>query len=414
MVGAGWSYVCRWMASTGRARGRRRGGAVGVVVRHGRRCGLRRGGEVCSCLPAFQAQVFSPRDRRHIRKSFRSLEEAVVWRQETQLLVRRGKVGAPSAWTVREATEEWLLLAKSGVVRTRSGDVYKPSALRSYEAALRKLLPQIGNLRLSGLSRNRLQDLVDRLVASGLAPSTVRNMVIPLKAIYRRALLREDVHANPTVALSLPAVRGRRDRVARPEEAAALIEAVPVCDRALWAVALYAGLRLGELLALSWEDVDFVAGLIRVVHSWDRVAGLIEPKSRSGARRVPLTGTVRTLLLEHRLRQGHGGRGFVFGRTRTLPCAQWSVMHRAREAWREAGLAPILLHECRHTYAAFMIAAGVNAKSLSTYMGHSTITLTLDRYGHLLPGNENEAATMLENWLGGQYQAAAARSRGRP
>ena len=74
-------------------------------------------------------------------------------------------------------------------------------------------------------------------------------------------------------------------------------------------------------------------------------------------------------------------------------------MPRAREAWHKAGLEPIGLHECRHTYAAFMIAAGVNAKALSTYMGHSSITITLDRYGHLMPGSEAEAAGMLEAYL---------------
>ena len=68
-------------------------------------------------------------------------------------------------------------------------------------------------------------------------------------------------------------------------------------------------------------------------------------------------------------------------------------------AWQEAALQPIGLHECRHTYAAFMIAAGVNAKALSTYMGHSSITVTLDRYGHLMPGNERQAAGMLGAYL---------------
>ena len=58
-----------------------------------------------------------------------------------------------------------------------------------------------------------------------------------------------------------------------------------------------------------------------------------------------------------------------------------------------------MIHECRHTYAAFMIAAGVNAKALSSYMGHSSITVTLDRYGHLMPGNEEEAAAMLATYL---------------
>src|SRR5215213_4466941 len=75
------------------------------------------------------------------------------------------------------------------------------------------------------------------------------------------------------------------------------------------------------------------------------------------------------------------------------------VTRRARTAWREAGLEPIGLHECRHTYAAFMIAAGVNAKSLSAYMGHSSIVVTLDRYGHLMPGDELEAAALLSRFL---------------
>jgi integrase len=89
----------------------------------------------------------------------------------------------------------------------------------------------------------------------------------------------------------------------------------------------------------------------------------------------------------------------VFAGGKGGPFDPGSVARRAREAWVEAGLEPIGLHQCRHTYAAFMIAAGVNAKALSSYMGHSTITVTLDRYGHLLPGNEQQAATLLDNWL---------------
>jgi integrase len=74
-------------------------------------------------------------------------------------------------------------------------------------------------------------------------------------------------------------------------------------------------------------------------------------------------------------------------------------MQRAKSAWRKAKLDPITVHECRHTFASLMIAAGVNAKALSTYMGHATIGITLDRYGHLMPGNESEAAGMLDAYL---------------
>ena len=75
------------------------------------------------------------------------------------------------------------------------------------------------------------------------------------------------------------------------------------------------------------------------------------------------------------------------------------TIRRARAAWKLVELEVIGLHECRHTYATYMIAAGVNAKALSSYMGHSSITVTLDRYGHLMPGNEQQAAEMLATYL---------------
>jgi Phage integrase family len=91
-----------------------------------------------------------------------------------------------------------------------------------------------------------------------------------------------------------------------------------------------------------------------------------------------------------------GEAELVFGRNDGSPFDSDALARRAR---RREGLAPIGLHECRHTYAAFLIAAGVNAKAVSAYMGHSSITVTLDRYGHLMPGNEDEAAAMLAAYL---------------
>ena len=336
--------------------------------------------------------------------------EAKAWRQEMQVAVRQGRARAPSTVTLAEAAREWLGLAEQGVVRTRSGDRYKPSTLRSYEWALRTPMAELGHMRLSGITRNDLQDLIDRLIAEGLSPSTIRNTLMPLRGIYRRSVNREQVLANPTQRLALPAVRARRDRVARPEEAAALIAAAPRRDQAIWATALYAGLRLGELRALDWENVDFDAGLIRVEYAWDRKAGMIEPKSRSGKRRVPLSRILRRHLLSHRLQQGHGGHGLAFGTA--LDPSMWRRYASGRtKLGRRPDSPPIRLHECRHTYAAYMIAAGINTKALSTYMGHATITITLDRYGHLLPGNETQAANLLDTWLERTSPLSAASQR---
>ncbi len=221
---------------------------------------------------------------------------------------------------------------------------------------------------------------------------------MPLRAIFRRALARGEVAVNPTSGLELPAMEGARDKIASPAEAAELLSALPERDRAIWATALYAGLRRGELLALRWEDVDLAFGVIRVERCWDAKEGVVEPKSRAGRRTVRIPAALRDHLVAHKLRSGRHV-GLVFGTTYAQPFTPSNVRKRANAAWGRAGLEPIGLHECRHTFASLMIAAGVNAKALSAYMGHSSVTITLDRYGHLMPGNEREAAARLDAYL---------------
>lgn len=264
------------------------------------------------------------------------------------------------------------------------------------------VLPDLGAWKLHEIRRADLQDLADRLSASGLDPSTVRNAVAPVRCIYRRAVQRGEIAVNPTSGLELRAPQGRRDRIASPVEAAALIAALPERDRALWAVAFYAGLRSGELQALRFEDVDLQAGVIRVERAYDpKERTYVEPKSRAGKRTTPIPSVLRAFLLAHKIRTPWS-EGLVFGREPHSPFTASNVWRRAHTAWRFASLSPIGLHEARHTFASLMIAAGVNVKALSTYMGHSSITITLDRYGHLMPGSEDEAAGLLDAYLEAQ------------
>jgi integrase len=405
---------------------------TGIRVRHGRGCNAPAGAR-CTCDPTIEAFVYSARDRKKIRKTFSgkgALSAAKSWRADANVGLRKGTLRVASPVTLHQAADALLAGMKGGSIRTRSGDVFKPSVVRGYEAALiQRVLPELGGVKLADLGRVDLQDFADRLLAKGLDPSTIRNTLMPMRVIYRRAVARGDVAVNPTSGLELPAVRGSRDRIASPDEAATLIAAVPETDHALWACAMYAGLRLGELRALTWPDADLAAGLIRVERSWDPKAGPVETKSRAGRRTIPIAAVLRDHLIAHKLRSGRSA-GLVFGRTAERPFMDTSVRARALSAWRKrrverakqlaeadglelaelaqqdrdryldrAGFAPIGLHECRHTFASMMIAAGVNGKALSTYMGHSSITITLDRYGHLFPGNEDEAAGLLDAYL---------------
>ena len=162
-------------------------------------------------------------------------------------------------------------------------------------------------------------------------------------------------------------------------------------------------------MVTAMEDVDLAAGVIRVERPWDAKEGVVAPKSRAARRSVPVPGVLREHLVQHALRSGRRS-GLVFGTGATQPFTPSNVRKRANAVWRRAGLDPIGLHECRHTFASLMIAAGVNAKALSTYMGHSSVTITYDRYGHLMPGNETEAAELLDEYLARAAAKASARA----
>ena len=370
---------------------------TGIEVRHSRKCGSARGAK-CSCSPTYRAQVFSRRENRTIRKTFPSMAEAKAWRSDAQVALRRGTLTGAKSGTLTDAATAWLAGAASGAVRNRSGDVYKPSTIRGYEQALRiRVLPELGPIVLSEIQRAELQAFVDRLLEADHDPSTIRNTLLPVRAIFRRAVARGEVAVNPTTGLELPAVRGRRDRIASPEEARQLLAALE-SDRALWATAMYSGLRMGELRALEWDAIDFDRGLIHVRRTWDHIEGPVEPKSRAGLRAVPLPTLLRAELAAHRL-ACPWRQGLVFGRSADSPFNPGTVNSRASRVWENADLERITLHECRHTFASLMIAAGVNAKALSVYMGHASVMVTFDLYGHLMPGNEAEAADLLDDFL---------------
>jgi integrase len=367
--------------------------AAGIRQRHGLKCG---GKGRCSC--PWEAFVYSKADAKKIRKSFPTRAAAVAWRDDSRSAVRNQTMRAPTSEALRQAAEGWLRGAREGLHRSPGGDPFKPKTIRDYEAALRlHMLPEFGHRRLTDITRMDLQDYVDRMHAEGVNASTISGWIMPLRGIYRRALSRGEAQINPTAGLQMPRRRGGRDRIASPEECERLLGALAPADRPLWATAFYGGLRRGELRALRIEDVDLARGLIHVRRGWDEREGEIQTKNR-GERAVPIAVALRDYLDEHLLNLDWK-EGLIFGATASSPFTTTATMNRAKGAWKAAALEPITMHECRHTFASLMIAANVNAKALSEYMGHANIAITFDRYGHLMPGNEDEAAGLLDAYL---------------
>lgn len=377
--------------------------STGIRKRHSMGCPAR-DGRRCTCKAGYEAWVYLAREERKVRRTFASRREAEMWRADAKAAANRGTLRPlrRDTRTLAEALAEFVGGMEVGTVRPKNRARYKPNTIRSYERAVRNYIEPagLGAIRVTDVQRADVQDFADQLLAEGLAPGTVTNILNAVQAFYRRAIDRDQLAHNPAERIDLPAqAGGRPKRIASAAEARALLEPLPDSDRALWAVAFYAGLRRGEIQALRACDVDLGASLIRVERGWDQSEGAIEPKSAAGRRTVPLLAILRDHLDEHLLRTGRTGEQLVFGRTAEKPFVPSSVNNRAQECWEASELYGLTLHEARHTFASLLIDSGANAKAVQEFVGHSKIQTTFDVYGHLLPGSHDEVRERMDAYL---------------
>jgi integrase len=385
----------------------------GITARHSRTCASRKTGARCNCAPSYEAWVWSKRDGKKIRQTFTgkgALAEAKTWRSDASREVRLKRLRTPTTKTLREAVDEFLEGARKGEIRNKRKQTFKPATIRQYESALKnRVLPELGDDRLSDIETRDLLALKERLLGGKISDSTVRNAFVPLQAIFRRAVKNGDIALNPTLDLDLPSGDEGRERAATPTETSTVVNALPEADRALWATAFYAGLRRGELRALRAIDVNETC--IHVEHGWDDKEGQQAPKSLAGRRDVPLTETLRPFLVAHLERTGRTGSDLVFGRTATEPFTSRHVSKRADEAWAAVAVGNFLrgsgneierytLHEARHSFSTFLDAAGVSETRADRYMGHSNGSVA-GRYRHQLAGQLVEDAKTLDAYLSG-------------
>ena len=253
--------------------------AEGIRKRHSKECPAVEGGR-CRCQAGWEASVYSPKDGRKIRKTFQRKAEATSWRAEAKREIDRGTLRAAKATTLREAAEAWLEGIESGAIKNRDGNRFKPATIRGYRQSLEDyVLPVMGGEKFTAIVAGDFQALIDRWEGEGQEPATTRNALKPLQSMYRRAKARGIVAENPTVGLELPAPRPKKAEIVSPAVADELVSLTPDEDRAIWATAVYAGLRYGELRALRWSAIDLAGGQVEVRESWDPKAGPIDPKT---------------------------------------------------------------------------------------------------------------------------------------
>jgi integrase len=299
-----------------------------------------------------------------------------------------------------------------------AGPNLRPGSRRAYERDVRlRIARHLGPVTLAKLSPQHLQSLYGTLLASGLSSTTVHACHVVLHKGLSDAVKLGLVARNVSELVAAPRVRQTEMHVWSEAETRRFLDATKASgDRqyALYALALATGMRLGELLALTWRAVDLRHLRLSVLRSVDVDHGVAEwgePKTRRGKRQISFSADVAAVLGEHRARQNverlavgpaWDDAGLVFPDEvgGALSHARVYPRHFLRCVER-AGVPPIRFHDLRHTFATVMLGRGVNVKVVSEMLGHADVAITLRTYFHVQPGMQRAASEEMGSVLFG-------------
>jgi len=302
-------------------------------------------------------------------------------------LKRQSAVGLPDPGrrTVADLLDAWLEAA---------APVLKPKTLNDYRRTCDLYIrPALGAVRLSRLEPAQ----IDRLLAGIVSRGRRRTAALVYAVLHRACAFAAHwrwLAENPCDRVLRPQYRARRKEVWTPEQLRTFLEGsrehwlFP-----LWHTLLASGCRLGELLALAWQDVDFERNAIRITKSAQRVAGRVivtGPKTPSGERVVTLPPEAMQVLRQQRGRQVLAGLAadLVFSGMNGQPLHHSTVEHALRRECERLGVPHLTPHGLRHLHASLLLAEGVPLPNVSRRLGHVDPSITAKVYSHALPGED--------------------------
>lgn len=331
---------------------------------------------------------------------FRTLSAATISeaRRQRELLkgiARVGELPISPRFTFAEVAARWLAdfeaKVTAGERRDRTLDLYRSQLHRH-------LLPRLGRRRLTLITADDVVAVMHELQADGLSPWTVKRILGALSCVFTFALRRGYIATHPFHRLERderPHPLRSDQRVLTRTELARLFAACPRRYRPLLVTGAYTGMRLSEVLGLSWDDVDFAAGVIHVRHQLARgrrgvPPHRIPPKTRACVREIPLLPQLAAVLRQHkRCSRFTSGSDYVFGTAGGTAFLHHNVSKRVlRRAAADAGLdrdeRRVRFHDLRHTFASHLIIdIRLDVVQVSRILGHARTSMTLDTYTHL-------------------------------
>jgi len=335
-----------------------------------------------------------------IRGSFREAQTYLhrkLQEREIGCLPRAAAIG------LNEYLDEWLTTAAKPRLR--------PTSYRDYEALLRlHVRPVLGTRPLGAITQFDIQSIYAQMSAGGLSSRTIEYTNAVLQSAFRQAVRWKILAEDPCVGVDLPPVQRREMEALSVEECRQFLAVARQSKQfALFALAVTTGMRPSEYLALKWSDIEWSRGTASVCRTiqfsssgWD----FFDTKRKRSRRMVKLQDFVLKALDDLRSSQApikdaqpYAECDLIFRSATASPLRQLTVKREFRKLLKAAGLRPIRLYDLRHTAATLAVAAGVSVKVISDQLGHASISFTLERYSHVLPSIQDEAAARVERML---------------
>ncbi len=290
---------------------------------------------------------------------------------------------------------EWLPTWQESRVHLR------PSTRAMSESLLRNhVIPYFGDRRLGSVTPTVVQGFVAHLEEKGLAPSTIRQSYLLVGGLFSSALESDLIVRSPCRGIKLPKSSQTEVRFLTTEEVTDLAEVIDDRYRALVLTAAYAGCRFGELAGLKTHRLDLLRRSLTVAEALSEVRGqvrLAPPKTAAARRQLALPKFLTEELNHHLATWPPSAEGFVFTAPQSGPLLRRNFRRRTwLPAVRASVREPLRFHDLRHTHAAMLIAQGEHPKVIQNRLGHSSIKVTLDTYGHLFEGLDEAAAERLD------------------
>jgi integrase len=336
------------------------------------------------------------RKRRQFRKAgFATKRQAQSALAELRASLDRGTYIEPSKLTLGDYAEKWLAR------RQVTGNGLKATTAANYRRYVEAdIVPsQLGGMRLTDIKRHGINQFAADLTEAGRGAVTVRRILARLTTILNSAVKDELISSNPALGADKPVLGDGPVKVWEPEHVRQFLQrAARHRLGALFEVAVMTGLRRGELTALRWSDVDLVARKITVRRNRVTVDGKISEqttKTRAGLRTVPLSDVAVASLLAWQLRQAEEAQqageawqnpgGYVFTNElgQALDPAYVTRLFR-KICLKGEPLPPLSFHGLRHCAASLILASGADIAVVSKLLGHASIAVTADVYGHLV------------------------------